>query len=604
MSGSYDERKLKQYEQKILDKFVEICEAHDLNYYLAYGTLLGAIRHKGFIPWDDDIDVYMKPEDYYKFKDIMIENSVNGYFYQSLETEKYYSLLFAKLRMNNTSVIEEKLKDEKIHNGIYIDIFPLVPFPKNEVDQKKLFRNIKIINLLIEADLKNKIKYNNYGKIGKIVSKIFKFIPRSIRNNVAKRKLKNILFYDEEYNEYICLFDNKRFSKSYFDEDTNVLFENKEYKSPKEYHDYLTDIYEDYMTPPPESDRRGHAFISVDFKCDFNDKIDFVICWVDGNDKEWQKEKSEYDPNKKKKDGVNGTVRYRDWDNLQYWFRGVEKYAPWVNKIYFVTWGHLPEWLNIDNPKLVIVNHKDYIPKKYLPVFSSHPIEFNFHLIKGLSEKFVIFNDDMFIINKVRVEDFFKKNLPRDTYNEVNWNSSDEDPVFASILKNNYDILSKHYNKRKVILSRPFKYMNIKYGLKRNLRTLKSTLKKNSFIGIGNNHLPQPFLKEYFYKLWEKEYENMDKTCSHKFRNKEDINQYLIRYFQIMDGKFVPRDYKLGKYFGVGNDNSELISYIKEQKGKCVCINDSNSSVDFEKCKLEINDAFDEILSEKSSYEK
>ena len=88
--------------------------------------------------------------------------------------------------------------------------------------------------------------------------------------------------------------------------------------------------------------------------------IDFVIPWVDGSDIEWQKERAKYDISKKI-DINNCSARFRDWDNLQYFFRGVEKYAPWVHKIYFITWGHLPKWLNTDNPKLVIVNHKDYI---------------------------------------------------------------------------------------------------------------------------------------------------------------------------------------------------------------------------------------------------
>ena len=112
------------------------------------------------------------------------------------------------------------------------------------------------------------------------------------------------------------------------------------------------------------------------------EKIDFVISWVDGNDKEWQKEREKYIV---ENNNDNSDVRYRNWDNLKYWFRGVEKFAPFVNKIYFITYGHLPEWLNVNNPKLVIVNHKDYIPEKYLPTFNSHTIELILHRIKVLS---------------------------------------------------------------------------------------------------------------------------------------------------------------------------------------------------------------------------
>lgn len=93
-------------------------------------------------------------------------------------------------------------------------------------------------------------------------------------------------------------------------------------------------------------------------------EIDFVITWVDGNDPDWQKQKMEYsmqpDLSQKQDDRKE---RYRDWDLLRYWFRGVERFAPWVRRIHFVTWGHLPSWLNKEHPKLNIVNHKDFIPK-------------------------------------------------------------------------------------------------------------------------------------------------------------------------------------------------------------------------------------------------
>ena len=138
-------------------------------------------------------------------------------------------------------------------------------------------------------------------------------------------------------------------------------------------------------------------------------KIDFVIPWVDGGDTEWLEEKKKYTVNKGADNSVN---RYRDWDNLQYWFRGIEKFAPWVNRIHFITWGHLPEWLNVNHPKLNVVRHEDYIPKQYLPVFSANPIELNIHRIKGLEEQFVYLNDDTFFVRETNPEDFFKNGKP------------------------------------------------------------------------------------------------------------------------------------------------------------------------------------------------
>mgnify|MGYP000949357810 FL=1 len=128
-------------------------------------------------------------------------------------------------------------------------------------------------------------------------------------------------------------------------------------------------------------------------------KIDFVVSWVDGNDPEWIAEKNKFSP------GINKTfntnIRYRDYGLFKYWFRSIEKYAPWVNKIYVVTSGQKPEWLNIHADKIVFVKHSDFIPEEYLPTFNSNAIELNLHRIKGLSENFVLFYDDMYLINDV-----------------------------------------------------------------------------------------------------------------------------------------------------------------------------------------------------------
>ena len=265
MNSVYDSKKLKAYEVKTLDEFAKICDEYGIPYYITFGTLLGAIRHKGFIPWDDDIDVHLKPIDYYRFKEIMLNNPNKDFFYQAIETEKYYPLPFAKLRMNNTKVVETKLKDEPINQGIYIDIFPLIPYPKDNNDRKKLLKNLTIINLLIEADMHNKTKYNTYGRIGKILSKLCKFIPRSIRNKFVKAKLKKAILYNGTYDQYIDIIDKIPFDKTCFDKATEVIFEGKKYKAPKEYDRFLTSMYGNYMTLPKEEDRKSHSFEDVTF---------------------------------------------------------------------------------------------------------------------------------------------------------------------------------------------------------------------------------------------------------------------------------------------------------------------------------------------------
>lgn len=145
------------------------------------------------------------------------------------------------------------------------------------------------------------------------------------------------------------------------------------------------------------------------------EEIDFVVAWVDGNDPAWQEERSRYTQNVERQKWNDSPVRYRDWGLLKYWFRGVEKFAPWVRYIYFVTWGHVPSWLNERNPKLKIIRHDEFIPREYLPTFSSHTIELNLHRIPGLSEQFVYFNDDMYLTKSVSPEVFFKNGIPCDT---------------------------------------------------------------------------------------------------------------------------------------------------------------------------------------------
>ena len=124
------------------------------------------------------------------------------------------------------------------------------------------------------------------------------------------------------------------------------------------------------------------------------EKIDFVVTWLGSADPQWQEQYAYYKTGAK---GDKGKARYREMNIFNYWFRAVEKYAPWVNKLYLITNGKSPDWINKDNPKLVLVKHEDYMPKEILPTFNSCAIELHMHRIKGLSEHFVYFNDDMML---------------------------------------------------------------------------------------------------------------------------------------------------------------------------------------------------------------
>src|SRR5699024_10455529 len=145
-------------------------------------------------------------------------------------------------------------------------------------------------------------------------------------------------------------------------------------------------------------------------------------------------------------------------------FRAVEEYAPWVNKIHFVTQGHLPKFLKRDHPKLNIVYHEDYIPKEYLPTFSSHPIELNLHRINDLAEKFVYFNDDTYLINSIEPNFFFKNGLPLHT-GILRPIVSPNYYHISEVQQNNLGIINQNFCFKKSFKEDLSKLLNLKYGV-------------------------------------------------------------------------------------------------------------------------------------------
>ena len=326
--------------------------------------------------------------------------------------------------------------------------------------------------------------------------------------------------------------------------------------------------------------------------------IDFVLLWVDGNDINWQKEKNMYS---NLQNGDNKDNRYRDWNNLQYWFRGVETFTPWVRKIHFITWGHIPKWLNTNNPKLNIVNHKDYIPKDYLPTFNSNVIELNIHRINELSENFVLFNDDMFITKNIGEELFFRNNLPCDCA-VMDAISISED--FSYTIANNLFIINRYFEKKSCIKNNINKWFCLKY--KRFLYKNLVLYPWNYFTGFHNFHIPISHKKSVFKEVWNKEFSMLDSVCKNKFRTKNDISHWLFRYWNLVNGKFTPRDCTITQYFELKNncDINSILNNIKNQKYSLICINDSVSEYNFfEEYSTQIIDAFNTLLPNKSSFE-
>lgn len=339
-----------------------------------------------------------------------------------------------------------------------------------------------------------------------------------------------------------------------------------------------------------------------------NYSIDFIITWVDGNDPEWQAEKAKYKGTK----GDSRNSRYRDWDTLRYLLRSIEKNAPWVNKVFLVTCGHLPSWLNTSNSKLEIIKHSDYIPNEYLPTFSSRTIDMNFHRIDQLSEHFVYFNDDMILMKPVKREDFFVDGLPCDTAVlrpaivktlKTGNNETTSQMYLAPVI--DMALINKHIDKHQAIRSNFFKWYSPKYGIE-SLKTLSMSI-WNFFPGIREYHCCYSYLKQTYKELWELEPEPLSEASAHRFRVNTDYNHWVFSYWQIAKGNFAPRRPDFGTAYSLTDDetnNQIILSALKSSKYKLICLNDSVSDENYESVFNVLRKCLESIYSEKSSYEK
>lgn len=331
--------------------------------------------------------------------------------------------------------------------------------------------------------------------------------------------------------------------------------------------------------------------------------IDFVILWVDGNDPAWQAEKSKYQPHRENEN--NSANRYRDWGLLPYWFRSVEKFAPWVRRIHFVTWGHLPPFLNVEHPKLHIVRHDEFISAEYLPTFSSHAIEMNIHRIPGLAEHFVYFNDDMFMLRPFNQDDFFREGLPCTYGGEVPIELVGRIGTWQHAAVNDLGVVNAHFPKRESVARYGKKYRGRRYRWKDNLRTLLlEKLHPDYFTGFKNIHAPAAYLKSAFREVWAAEPELLDATCRDRFRTSDNVNQWVVLWWQVASGRFAPAVID-NLVAAVREDTvDELCDAIEDQRHQYICVNDPEEWIDFDKLSNRITASFDKLLPDKSSYEK
>lgn len=255
-------REIQLKELEIVEEIKRICDKYDIKWMLAYGSVLGAVRHEGFIPWDDDIDIYMDDLNYEKFvKACEADLDKEKFFLQTKESDKNVPFPWAKIRMNNTCAMEEKNKDIKMHWGICIDIFKLRYAPQKEKDRRRLEKIYSLYNAGHQGAFKKYSAAENIVQFGKIfIIKILhisciRAIMKKMIDSCCKNVDRSIMWDDSE-----CKFVSAKF----FESASFRKFEGMELPCPQNPEEYCEVIYGEWKKLPPESERGGHAGVIFD----------------------------------------------------------------------------------------------------------------------------------------------------------------------------------------------------------------------------------------------------------------------------------------------------------------------------------------------------
>lgn len=248
-----------------------ICDENNIKYFIIAGTLLGAIRHGGFIPWDDDMDIGMLREDYEKFINIAKTELGEDFFLQTFETDKNYGLPFAKILLKGTVLVEAAAGSDA-QKGIFVDIFPFDISPEDENAKNQHDKKTYLYRRLLLSKLNYKVwKENEYIKravyfVLKIMSMIYS------RDKLCDKLEKEITKYNGEKSDYIVNiggaygYRKETIKAEWVRETVEIPFENMTISAPVEYITYLETFYGDYMTPPPEDKRYNrHSVTQLDF---------------------------------------------------------------------------------------------------------------------------------------------------------------------------------------------------------------------------------------------------------------------------------------------------------------------------------------------------
>lgn len=265
-------RKVQLVQLEILIEFDRICKTNNLPYQLFSGSLLGAVRHKGFIPWDDDVDVCMLRKDYNSLLKICKKELDESYFLQTHETDKEYIHSFARIRKNNTFVLQHYYSNVDMHHGIFIDVFPLDKVLPNTILGKLQYYSIYILRGLKYLKIKALHSNNIYKRY---IQGILYYLLKPFKMNTLNKLETKIasMFENKETKLSSCLSEGEKdvyysymIENDEFYDIVQMEFEGHLFSGPSNYHKILTRNFKDYMSLPPiDKQKPHHGIIEVSF---------------------------------------------------------------------------------------------------------------------------------------------------------------------------------------------------------------------------------------------------------------------------------------------------------------------------------------------------
>lgn len=256
---------LKQIELDILKQFIEVCQKLNLTYFVLGGTMLGAVRHKGFIPWDDDIDVGMPRQDYEVFLQKAQALLPESYFLQTHKTDPEYPLNFAKIRNSNTTFIESSMANRNINHGVYIDVFPLDFYPDSKLQQSLFDIRLKLLHFRMRSEFVIPKEYKA-SVLKKAVQNglmgLAKLIFPSAQKAIEKREKLMKSYTHTSFLANFCGAWGKReiVPASWYGEGKVCSFENLSVRIPVQAEKWLTQVYGNYRQLPPKEKQISHHY--------------------------------------------------------------------------------------------------------------------------------------------------------------------------------------------------------------------------------------------------------------------------------------------------------------------------------------------------------